>query len=749
MSKGTTVRMWRRSLIILVALVMVGFGVLAVRLFQLQIIDGEDLQSRAIDQQLADTTIQAKRGSILDRNGESLAESASVWTVVLEPVYFKDDARRAEVAKGLSAILGMEESVLLEKANNTKSYHTIVKRKVESEIKDQIVAFKAEHEITAGIRLIEDYKRYYPNDNNLAAVVLGFTGTDSQGLAGLEKQYDKDLTGEPGRLVTAKNARGTDMPYDYEQMVPAKSGNNLKLTIDKFIQYSLERHLEEGIKNNQVKKRATAIVMDVNTGAILGMAVKEDFDPNNPFTITDEVKAAEIETLPEEERAKARTEALGEQWRNKAVSDNYYPGSVFKIITSAMGLQEGVVTEQTPFECPGYFMQSGRRIKCHKTTGHGHQNFLQALCNSCNPAFGKLGSMIGTEKFYDYFSAFGFSDRTGIDLPGEAKGQFFNAGGVVGAMTDLDLAIGSFGQGLTVTPIQMLTAVASVVNGGRLVQPHVVDQIIDDQGNVVKQSDTQTKRQVISEETSKQLSEYLRINAVEGSGKNGYVAGYRVGGKTGTSEKIGQSMQPNIKDYISSYCGFAPADDPQVAMLVFYDTPKGDSYYGSFVAAPTFREVMEEILPYLGVERKFNESEEKEQDVIAPELVGVSLPEARTNLEQAGLTYKVYGPTDGNQTVLRQIPEQGKAVPKSGTVVLFTDNQSSNTVVTVPKLTQMTMAQANEAAVNAGLNIKISGAGGTSEGETPVSVSQSVEEGAQVSPGTVVEVVFVTQDRIE
>lgn len=749
MSKGTTVRMWRRSLIVLVALVVVGFGIIAVRLFQLQIIDGEDLQSRAIAQQLADTTIQAKRGSILDRNGESLAESASVWTVVLEPVYFKDDARRSEVAKGLSKILGMEESVLLEKANNTKSYHTIVKRKVESDVKDQIVAFKAEHEITAGIRLIEDYKRYYPNDNNLAAVVLGFTGTDSQGLAGLEKQYDEELTGEPGRLVTAKNARGTDMPYDYEQMVPAKSGNSLKLTIDKFIQYSLERHLEEGIKNNQVKKRATAIVMDVNTGAILGMAVKEDFNPNDPFTITDEVKAAEIEALPEEERAAARTEALGEQWRNKAVSDNYYPGSVFKIITSAMGLQEGVVTEQTPFDCPGYFMQSGRRIKCHKTTGHGHQTFLQALCNSCNPAFGKLGSMIGAEKFYDYFSAFGFSDRTGIDLPGEAKGQFFNAGGVVGAMTDLDLAIGSFGQGLTVTPIQMLTAVASVVNGGRLVQPHVVDQIIDDQGNVVKQTDTKTKRQVISEETSKQLSEYLRINAVEGSGKNGYVPGYRVGGKTGTSEKIGQSMQPNVKDYISSYCGFAPADDPQVAMLVFYDTPKGDSYYGSFVAAPTFREVMEEILPYLGVERKFNESEEKDQDVIAPDLVGVSLPEARTSLEQAGLTYKIYGPTDGNQTVLHQIPEQGKAVPKNGVVVLFTDDQSSSTVVTVPKLTQMTMAQANEAAVNAGLNIKISGAGGSSEGESPVSVSQSVEEGAQVSPGTVVEVVFVTQDNIE
>lgn len=749
MAKGTTVRMWRRSLIVLIGLIVVGFGVIAVRLVRLQLIDGQFLQEKAIAQQLADTKINAKRGSILDRNGEPLAESASVWTVVLEPIYLKDDGVRAEVAKGLSEILRMEESVLLEKANNTKSYHTIVKRKVESEIKDQIVSFKAEHEITAGIRLIEDYQRYYPNDNNLAAVVLGFTGADSQGLSGLEKQYDEELTGEPGKLVTAKNAQGTDMPYDYEQMEPAQSGHHIKLSLDKFVQYSLERHLEEGIQTNQVKQRATAIVMDVNTGAILGMAVKEDFDPNDPFTITDEVKAAEIETLPEEERAAARTEVLGEQWRNKAVSDNYYPGSVFKIVTSAMGLEEHVITEQTTFDCPGYFMQSGRKIKCHKTTGHGHQTFLQALCNSCNPAFGKLGAMVGKEKFYEYFCAFGFQKRTGIDLPGEAKGQFFNAGGEVGGMTDLDLAIGSFGQGLTVTPIQMLTAVAAVANGGNLVQPHLMEEIIDDEGTVIKTADTTVKHRVISEETSQLLCEYLRINAVEGSGKNGYIPGYRIAGKTGTSEKIGQSMQEGVKDYISSFCGFAPADDPQVAMLVFYDTPKGDSYYGSYVAAPTFRSVMEDILPYLGVERKFNESELEEQDTVTPDITGISLSEAKSALEQAGLTYQVYGPSEGNQTVLSQIPEQGKSIPKEGKVVLFTDTQSVSSTVAVPKLTQLSMAQANETAVNAGINIKISGAWNPAEGETVVSVSQSIQEGEQVSPGTVVEVEFVTQDHIE
>lgn len=746
MKKESAARMWKRSLFLLIALVVLGFSIIVVRLIQLQIFEGEQLQKKAIAQQLTDSTIKAERGRILDCNGNLMAESASVWTVVMEPAYFEDDAERALVAKGLSELLDLDESMLLEKAQNKDSYYTVVKRKVENDIKDQVLAFKKEHSLSAGIRLVEDYKRYYPNDNNLASVMLGFTGMDGQGLEGLEKQYDNELTGVPGRLVTAKNARGADMPYEYEQMVPARNGYDLKLSIDKFIQYTLERNLEEGIQNNLVENRATAIVMDVNTGAILGMAVKGDYDPNDPFTIADELKSAKIDALPEEEQAAKKSEALAEQWRNKAVADNYEPGSIFKIVTASMGLEENVVNENSQFYCSGVFVESGYPIHCHNRSGHGQQTFLQALCNSCNPAFHDLGKMLGKDKFYEYYCGFGFQNQTGIDLPGEAKGQFHNTNGKEGAMTDLDLAIGTFGQGFTVTPIQMLTAVAAVANGGYLVQPHVVDQIVDDKGNIVKASSTETKRQVISQETSRRMCEMLRINAVQGSGKNGYVPGYRIAGKTGTSEKNpkGEGL------YISSYCGFAPAENPQIAMLVFYDEPQGENYYGSYVAAPTFRNVMKDILPYLGIERKFSDNEMENQDTKTPGVAGMPLSEAKKNLDQAGLTYRIYGPKEDGQTVLSQVPEQGKEIPTDGLVVLYTDQDSMNTTVAVPKLTQMSITRATEEAASAGINIRVSsaGSGGSSE-ETVTSVSQSIEAGTQVSPGTVVEVVFVAEDNIE
>ena len=745
MKNQPTARLWKRSLVVLIVLVVLGFCAIAVRLIWLQIVQGDELQKKAVGQQLADTTISAERGSILDCNGNLLAESASVWTVVLEPVYFEDDQERAEVAKGLSEILGMDESVLLEKANQQNSYYTVVKRKVESDVKEQIGAFKEDHEITVGIRLVEDYKRYYPNDNNLLSVVLGFTGTDGHGLEGLELQYDNELTGVPGRLIASKNAQGTDMPYDYEQMVPARNGYDLKLSIDKFIQYTLERNLEEGIQNNQVENRALAVVMDVNTGSILGMAIKGDYDPNDPFTVADPLKAAEINTLPEENQQQAESDALNEQWRNKAIADNYEPGSVFKIITASMGLEENVVNEQSCFYCSGVFVENGTAVHCHVRSGHGQQTFLQALCNSCNPAFHDLGKLVGKDKFYEYYQGFGFSEQTGVDLPGEAKGQFFQEGGIAGSMTDLDLAIASFGQGFTVTPIQMLTAVAAVANGGYLVQPHVVEQIVDENGNIVKTSSTETKRQIISEETSQRMCEMLRINAVQGSGKNGYVPGYRIAGKTGTSEK----NPKNNGLYIASYCGFAPADNPQIAMLVFYDEPQGDNYYGSYVAAPTFRNVMKEILPYLGIERKYSDSELENQDTQTPGVAGITLAEAKKNLEQAGLTYRVYGPTDDNQTVLSQVPEQGKEIPKDGLVVLYTDQESMTKTVEVPNLTQMSITRATQEAAAVGLNIRVSSAGsGDSSGDAEISVSQSIEAGAQVSPGTVIEVVFVEQDNI-
>lgn len=737
--------MWRRSLAVLIILVVVGFGVLIARLFQLQVVQSEELKKAAVGNQLASTTINAQRGSILDCNNKPLAESANVWTVVLEPVYLKDDAAMREtVITGLASILSLDEADLREKAENTSSYYTIIQKRVESDVKDQILQFKEENGITSGIRLIEDYKRYYPYGNFLASV-LGFTGEDGQGLNGLEAQYDEYLTGTPGRLVTAKNALGTDMPYDYEQMVEPKDGCDLILTIDEVVQHFLEKYLEEGIEENEVKNRATAIVMDVDTGAILGLAVKGDYDPNDPFTIVDELKAAEIATLPEDQQAEARNEALQYQWRNKAVSDTYQPGSVFKIITAAMGLEEGVVNEESSFYCSGSYkpVENAQSIGCHVRTGHGQQTFLQALCNSCNPAFMQLGLNIGIDRFNQYFGAFGFLQKTGIDLPGESNSIYFNQD----SMTQLDLAIGSFGQGEKVTPIQMITAVAAVANGGKLVQPHIVDKIVDSDGNIVKTAGDTVKRQVISEETSQRLCSMLETNAIQGSGKNGYIPGYRVAGKTGTSEKIGEVAIGPGEDYIASYCGFAPADDPEVVMLVFYDTPKGpNGYYGSGVAAPTFRKVMENVLPYLGVERRYTDAERAELDTTAPNTIGNTVEEAQQKLSDAGLTAVVKGSGD---TVLSQIPDPDATIPKEGSVVLYTEEGiEENEKVTVPNLVGLTLSQANQQAVAAGLNFSIS-APANSEDAVLTSVSQSISEGTEVSPGTVITVTFIQKDNVE
>jgi stage V sporulation protein D (sporulation-specific penicillin-binding protein) len=741
MAKGTTVRMWRRSLIVMVVLVVLGFGVLAGRLFYLQMVDGENLRQLAIKQQLKNTTIGAQRGTIYDCNMKPLAQSATVWQVVLEPVYLNSEDmadKKPMIVEKLAEILDMDPADVQEKADKKGSYYTILKRKVETDVKEQIVAFKEENKITSGISLQEDSKRYYPY-GSFASAVLGFTGYDNQGLAGLEAQYDEYLTGTSGRLVTAKNAVGTDMPYEYEQMEAAQNGYNLVLSIDEVVQHFLEKNLEQGIKDNLVQNRAAAIVMDVQTGAILGMAVKGDFDPNEPFTIADEMEASRIKTLPEEERAKATNEALQQQWRNKAVNDTYYPGSVFKIITSAMGLEEGVINEESQFYCNGSILPyegASRPIHCHKRIGHGQQSFVEALCNSCNPAFISIGRMVGAEKFYQYYSAFGFADKTGIDLPGEASDIFFSSDGSMGPA---DLAVASFGQNFSITPVQMLTAVAAVANGGKLVQPHVVERIVDDEGNIIKSAGSYVKRQVISEDVAKRLCAILQENATTGSGKNGYVAGYRVGGKTGTSEK---KPDTNPKTYIASFCGFAPAENPRIAMLVYYDNPQGASYYGSAVAAPTFRAVMEDVLPYLGVERIYTEAELAKLDTVTPDVLNRSVEEAQNEIRSAELQVKLVG--DGEQ-VVAQIPEPGKSIPKQGTVVLYTDsNTAASDTVVVPDLTGKSLAVVNQEGLNANLNISIQGA--TEEGVK--SVSQDIPAGTTVSRWTVVTVSFVKEDQV-
>lgn len=742
MAKGPTIRMWQRSLILLTVLVIAGFGLLIVRLFNIHIIDGEKLQRDAINQQLNDTSINAKRGTIYDCNMKPLAQSATVWTVVLEPAYIDSEEKKQTIVDGLSPILSMDAEELSNKiSKNSKSYYYIVKRKVETDIKDKIVEFKSTNNITNGIRLIEDYKRYYPY-GAFASSVLGFTGNESQGLAGIENYYDEYLTGTAGRIVTARNAVGTDMPFDYEQMLPATDGYNLVLSIDEVIQHFLEKSLEEGLINNKVQNRGTAIIMDVNTGAILGMAVKGDFDPNNPFKIADEEKKNEIEALPEDQKEAATSEALQQQWRNKAVSDTYYPGSVFKMVTASMCLQENIYNEESPFYCSGSINVAGSNINCHLTSGHGAETFVRALCNSCNPAFATMGLTLGAEKFYQYYTAFGFADKTGIDLPGESDDIFFSKDG---SMSITDLAVASFGQNFSITPIQMLTAAATVANGGKLVQPHVVNKIVDSDNNVIKSFDNNVKRQVISEDVSRRMCAILQQNAIDGSGKNGYIEGYRIAGKTGTSEKIADYVKTGVKTYIASYCGFAPADDPQIAMLVFYDNPQGSSYYGAMVAAPTFKSVMENVLPYIGVEPKYTDEEAKKLNVKTPFLIGQTVEEAKNLLAQSQLTANVYG---SGENVIGQVPQPDQQIPQNGTVVLYTDTveMQSESKVTVPKLIGLRLSEVNNVAQNAGINISVTGV--TSDSADVLSTSQSIPEGSQVNPGTVVSVNFAKNDGV-
>lgn len=731
MAKGTTIRMRHRTIFVLLLILVAGFGTIIFSLAKLQLVQGAELKTRAVDNQLKNTALSAKRGTIYDCNMKKLAQSATVWDVVLEPSSITDKNREL-IADGLSKILGLDKNDII-KRSKKKTCYDVIKKKVESDVKDKIVKFKEKNNITSGIRLIEDYKRYYQY-GAFASSVLGFAGTDSQGLEGVEAQYDSYLTGVAGKLVTATNAVGTDMPFDYEQEVEPKDGDSLVLTIDEVVQHSLEKNLEEGLVNNKVQNRGCAIVMNVKTGAILGMAVKGDFDPNSPFTIADKTKAAQIAAMPDgEAKTKATSEARQEQWRNKCICDTYYPGSVFKMITGASAMEENLVTENTPFNCPSYLTIMGKKVHDWKT--FGHLTFAQGICNSSNVVFMQVGQMLGANLFYKYFDAFGFADKTGIDLPGESRSLYYTAD----KMSALDLACASFGQTNHITPIQMITACCAVANGGYIVKPHVVSQIIDSDGNIVKSADTTAKRQVISEETSKRMCAILQQDATTGTAKSGYLPGYRIAGKTGTSQKTEITTRD---EYIASYCGFAPADDPQIAMLVFYDEPHGNSYYGSAVSGPTFNKTMSEILPYLGVEAKYTDAELGKLDIKSPSVVSLKVADAKNKLTKAELKVKVYG--DGEK-VVSQVPEAGKSIPKNGTVALFTNESSSSKTVTVPNLVGLTLAQANSKAADAGINISITGAALT--GSNAVSSSQDIAEGTKTKPGTVVTVSFIEPNR--
>lgn len=732
--KGPAQRLRQRTAILILLILVLGFGAAVLRLTYLTTVQSSELQESAVDLQLADTTVSAKRGTIYDANGNVLAESASVWQVVMSPVNFKNDKQRQAAAKGLSEIFDLEYNDVLDDTKQ-QSHYVVVKRRIESDEREKVLelidTLKKDYSCSGVIQLLDDYKRYYPK-NSLASSVIGFTGSDDQGLEGIEYEYDSYLSGTPGRIITAQNARGTDMPFRYEQNVESEDGNNVYLTIDETIQSICEKYMQKGVEDNNVLNKGVCIAMDVNTGAILAMVTTDGYDLNNPYELSAKDKK-KIKSTAKSKQAEAESAALSNMWRNKAVADTYMPGSVFKMCVASAALEENLVNEKTSFTCTGSILVEGETIHCSNISGHGTQNFVEVISNSCNPAFIQIGQMLGAGKFRQYYQGFGFSDKTGIDLPGEAEDSFWKEG----KMGGVDLAVASFGQNFTITPIQMITACAAVSNGGYVVQPHVVSKITDSKGNVIKTVDKKVKRQVISNDTSKKMNEYLEYNTERQGAAAGYISGYKVAGKTGTTEKRGVTKFESSfsEDYISSFCGYAPADDPQIAMLVFFDTPDGDAYYGSQVSSPVFINIMSEVLPYLDVKTSYTDEELGYVDASAGDYTGVSVDEAKTAVEADGFTATVKG---NGSTVISQIPTVSSGLQKGGSIVLYTDSNSQSETVSVPSLIGLSPDEVNDVASAYGLNVSFSGAT-TSSG---TSSSQNIEAGTSVSPGTVITVSF-------
>ena len=723
-------------LVLIIALSVVSTG----SLVNIMIINGEKYQNDASEQQLYDSLVTAPRGDIYDRNMQTLATSSPAWTVYITPNGIRSikkagDAEKVKkkIAEGLSEILEMDYDTVYDYTGK-KSYYVIVKKKVEKTVADKVRQFILDNkdlELSQYIGLDSTTKRYYPN-GNLASVVLGFVGSDDQGLSGLESYYDNELTGTAGRVVAAKNAMGTNMPFSYEKVENAVKGGSLVLTLDNYVQYTADKYLEAAIEENQIAERGAAVVMNVNTGAILAMSVKGDFDPNAPFTLSAADQKKVDETEGDEEKKKVQSELLNRQWRNKAVSDTYEPGSVFKAVTAAIALEENLVNKNSSFFCNGHATVAGQSYHCHKTTGHGSQNLMQAIANSCNPAFITIGQLVGVSTFSKYFKAFGFTEKTGIDLPGEASSTYHKEE----KMGPVELASSSFGQTFNVTPMQLICAISATVNGGYLVQPHMVEKILDENNKVKKTVASSTKRQVISESTSATMRELLNFVSENGA-KNSLVAGYNIGAKTGTSQKVSKILQTGDKRlYIGSCATVAPIEKPEIAVFVMLDEPKGEKYYGGAISAPVNSKIMADILPYLGFEPSYTEEQLQKLAITVPDTVGSAIADAKGKITTQKLEYKVVG---NGEKVVRQLPAAGSKVISGGVVILYTEDGAEVTKATVPNFKGLSATEVNAAAARAGVNVEFSG--NTTTGGLKA-YRQSVEAGKEVDAGTVVTVYF-------
>ena len=776
-----------RTKIVMTSVFFVLFAVVAGNFFKISVVENEKYQEMANDQHFGSITLSAHRGSIYDSKGNTLAKSASVYKVFLDPKQFRDDmdtlqksidkrnsekaagtytpkydkegneldvlpesldAFRSETVTFLALKLGIsEEKVKTAMEENTQ--YSVLQDQVEKPVADEVLDYFNNVGFIS-LNVEEDTKRYYPQ-NDLAASVIGFTVGDGSGAYGVEAYYDEYLSGHDGKTISAKDSNGNELPYRYSKTYAPQDGGDVYLTIDMNIQYYLEKHLQEMNKKFGVKNRSCAILMNAKTGAIYGMATAPTFDLNQPYEISDETIKAQLAALTDEnEKTQLTSEEREKQWKNKCITEIYEPGSVFKVVTSASAIEENLIDlKNDSFFCSGQVTLEGAYypIKCHNTNGHGAQTFQEALTHSCNPAFMEIGARLGIDKFCYYFDAFGLAEKTGIDLPAESSGIGFQPD----KMTNVDLAVSSFGQGETITPIEMITSYCATINGGYLLKPYVVDKVVDEDGNVILKNERTVKRQVVSEETSETMRTVLKNVVTDNGGGNVTIKGYSIGGKSGTSQRLsvtekgqtanGKEEDADEQEYGASYVCFTPAEDPEIILLVLADMPdKSIAYYGSQVAVPTARDILTDVLPYLGISPEYSDDELENLDVKIPILEG-SIDEAKATLDGLGMTYEVIG---SGIEVVAQSPVTGTSVAKGGCVYLYTEAGNTAEYTTVPNLQYLSPETANETLTYNELNYVTRGASATRS--DAIVNSQSIQPGTQVPKGTCIELELIVNE---
>lgn len=754
---SATVRMRNRTNKGVLGLMTVFCAAVIVRLFVVSVVDNSKYEGMANNYHFGTMTLSANRGAIYDANGTALAWSATVYNIYIDPTLYREEMKSIEDANDkkksaaeeenetadnlvdvdqlktsitnfLSEKLGLKTEEVEASFEKDGRYY-VLQTQVEKNVTDEITAYFEKLNLSF-IGTEATTRRYYPQ-NELAAAVIGFTNGDGDGQYGLEYQYDDYLSGVDGRVISAQAANGEEMPYRYSTTYDAEDGDSLYLTLDTTIQYYLEKSLAEMVEKFEVKERACGVIMNPKTGAVYAMATYPTFDLNNPSEIYDAKTAQELAALPESEYSTAYATARETQWKNKVISEISYPGSTFKIVTTADAFEENLINMETDsFYCSGQVQVADATIRCSNTAGHGAQTFTQALTNSCNPAFIEIGQRIGIDKFSYYFEGFGLAEKTGIDLPGEAVSYSVTGDD----MTIVDLASAAYGQCNKVTAMELVTAYSAAINGGYMVTPHVVDHVVDSNGNIVLQNETEVKRQIVSEETSAIVREQLEAVVNNNPSHNAYIQGYRIGGKSGTAEKLDTSTADD-RQYVASYCCFAPADDPEVIMLIMADEPNKEiGYYGSQVVVPYARDIMEEILPAMGFYPEYSDGEDTDSTVTVPYLQSADITSAESTLAQLGLTYEVVG--DGT-TVASQSPSTGTSVTKGGKVILYTEvGGNSGDTIEVPNLVGMTAAEVNETMTYYDLNYAIVGSSASESGA--LVQYQSEEAGTVVPRGTAI-----------